>query len=107
MVAVSEGFREFVDFRAPISAESVHELLDNEQFQLEFTELRDLAGADRGANLRKWVAPLARDAEELSAARQQIESDQREAACPGQGAEHPRENGAAQSGKYLARHIKD
>ena len=36
-----------------------------------------------------------------------IESDQREAACPGKGAQQRRENGAAQSGKDLARDIKN
>jgi hypothetical protein len=53
---------------------------EGEQFQAEIAELRAIVGAERGAPLTKCVAAIARDAREFHATRQQIQSDQKEAA---------------------------
>jgi chromosome segregation ATPase len=95
MVSVCERFKEFVDFAAPISEESIQATLDqvlgafrlagkrsreSEQSMNELVEIRTLIGVDRDIPLVKCIAGIVKDSREYQQVRQQIENDQKEAA---------------------------
>jgi hypothetical protein len=108
MVSVCERFKEFVDFNAPISEDSVQETLDQvlnafriagkrsregEQSMKELAEIRTIVGADQNTSISRCVSAFVKEYHQYQNIRQQIENDQREAA------ELVRQSRAAQDGE--------
>jgi hypothetical protein len=94
MVSACESFKEFVDFAAPISEDSVHETFDRvlnafrtisqrsrdgEDVVKELAEIRMIVGADHGVSTSCHVSALVKGYQECQVVRHQIENDRREA----------------------------
>jgi hypothetical protein len=112
MVSVCERFKEFVDFNAPISEDSVQETLDQvlnafriagkkaregEQSVKELAEIRTIVGVDKNISISRCVFDIVNECRQYQSIRQQIENDQREAA------ELVRQSRAAQDGEKTSR----
>jgi hypothetical protein len=93
LVSICEKFKEFVDFSAPISEDSVHFLLDQvlnshgkieaelrgaEESLNELAGVRLVLGVDRDVPVTQSVVALQKASQEYERARSQIESDRRE-----------------------------
>jgi DNA repair exonuclease SbcCD ATPase subunit len=94
LVSICEKFKDFVDFSAPISEDSVHFLLDQvlnshdkigaelrdaEESLNELAGIRMVLGVDRDVPVTQSVVALQKAAQEYERARSEIESDRREA----------------------------
>ena len=95
LVSVCEKFKDFVDFAAPISEESVQAVLDNvshsfqeleertetfEQCQTEITNIKRILGlGESEVSLIPAVTVLTKEVEEYQKSKQKIEDEQKEA----------------------------
>jgi hypothetical protein len=94
MVSVCERFKEFVDFAAPVSEDSVHERLDRvlnafqtagkrlrdtEDMVKELADIRTIVAADRGVSVSRCVSALVKGYQEYQIVRYQIDNGTRAA----------------------------
>jgi hypothetical protein len=94
-LSICERFKEFVDFSAQISSDSVQQLLDDvvktirqfrkrerdfNQSRDELADIRSIVGADRSTPVRRKLVALAKDARAYQEAKNAIEQERKEVA---------------------------